>query len=817
LELVDGRVIALWFGDLEYRHVAPAAVRERMEGLLARGEVCDPLVGHFEYCLDVPLGRSEAFRMVLRSWAERSLRARFVLNRAVSVHRGRFGGMPGSLATGLPSRFLYAGAGFDGLLGKLEREGSVVADDLNEREQAALARWVYRGVAVEEVELGGEQRGSVAPCWRSLLATPAGAREVLRGEALWCGGEEDRLVPVFGALEEGFGVFRVQELERASKALVLCNCYVPVDEYASLARRLKRLQVDWVAVMCFPGYSVLVRGVGNSDGYCLQCSLRALHGGAYSRCCDVQGFVFERDVQVARGHLSGLHIESVAMTVAGAMVGLLPEDVVVVRSWFEGRGARVEAFRRGMHCEVCEEARPVLERVESVEEEEEGWCDEEELLSLVGLFGGVCAPVREERFCWDSEGEWAFVAVGSPIRRAVSAYSLFSNRGSSSGKGLSFRQARLGAIAEAVERAAAHWSYHGWRCVLRAECTLAKGVGVVSPRVLSCFLDGQFEEREALNAMGYVHCTVPVRYGMEDEERPIWWIAAERVGREERVYVPASYVLWGVPREVDVGEGDGCPYYCGCGSSGLAAARDIGTARLKAVLEVVERDAVALWWYRACRRATVQVDGCGHWWLGQAVRRFADAGRELKLVDVSTFAQLPVVVAVSSLMEADREGSFDVVLSSGCGFSYEEAGIRAVGENLQLLDPRGRSAFRGEGRLADIRAWKARCAAPFAGLRFGAAGDIEEMEGRVAPLGDELGEGRLERVVRLLEGEGLECAFVDLGVKRLGLAVARAVVPGLCHPWHHLGHVRLREEGVLSRVGVGDAGVLERDSIPVFF
>ena len=137
------------------------------------------------------------------------------------------------------------------------------------------------------------------------------------------------------------------------------------------------------------------------------------------------------------------------------------------------------------------------------------------------------------------------------------------------------------------------------------------------------------------------------------------------------VMVPAQhlYLDWAVEfGETPIYEAD---------SSGCAAGTSFPDAADRALLECVERDACAAWWYgRQSRRhlALTVLRGAAPrlmWWLESRYRRTL-------LIDISSDIDLPVIAAAS----AEPDGRF-VAIGTAAAWTVQQAAISAVTEMVQ--------------------------------------------------------------------------------------------------------------------------------------
>jgi ribosomal protein S12 methylthiotransferase accessory factor YcaO len=120
------------------------------------------------------------------------------------------------------------------------------------------------------------------------------------------------------------------------------------------------------------------------------------------------------------------------------------------------------------------------------------------------------------------------------------------------------------------------------------------------------------------------------------------------------------------------------PLHYDADSNGCAAGLTWGFALKGALLECIERDAVAIWWYgRQCRAhfPSSFLDAIVPrvaWWL--ATRK-----RVYRLIDVTTEVGVPVVVAVSH-----NEDGHEIAMGSAAGIDTRQAAVSAVTEMVQM-------------------------------------------------------------------------------------------------------------------------------------
>jgi ribosomal protein S12 methylthiotransferase accessory factor len=241
------------------------------------------------------------------------------------------------------------------------------------------------------------------------------------------------------------------------------------------------------------------------------------------------------------------------------------------------------------------------------------------------------------------------------------------------------------------------------------------------------------------------------------------WIPARSLTTGQGAMLPADLCIRRVERgETPRGFGSGC-----------AAGESLEHAISSALLELIERDAVALWWIGGRRGAAIAqetLEACGVIAFLEALRQGAAPGRATWLLDITTDLAIPCVAAMS----ADETGSGLV-----CGFSarltLEAAAKAAILELCQMEMARRLVLVKlehgGEAALAETDRRH---------LRRMTAIDVAQcallFPDQPAPDRETVIPSDL---VRHLAGHGIECLLVDLTRKPIAVPVVRTFAPGL--------------------------------------
>jgi bacteriocin biosynthesis cyclodehydratase domain-containing protein len=364
-----------------------------------------------------------------------------------------------------------------------------------------------------------------------------------------------------------------------------------------------------------------------------------------------------------------------------------------------------------------------------------------------------------------------------------STYFLRKNlRGRSGGKGRTDLQARVGAICEAIERYDGVW--RGDEPTRRA--TYAElGPSAIHPEELLLFSDRQYAEREEWNA-GQVasYHIVPERL---DPERPIAWTEAWSLTHERARPVPAAYCWYGHPDLLE-------SFFCAADANGSAAGNTLEEAVLQGLMELIERDSVALWWYNRARRPAFDLDSLEDPYVDVVRRHYRTLDRELWMLDLTSDLGIPAFSAVSYRYGGPVQ---DILMGFGAHLDARTAAMRALTELNQFLPavcerlPDGRTRYWMDD--PDAVAWwqTARLdSEPY--VLADEAQPARRLEDYPALVSDDIAQDVRACVARLGDA-GHEVLVLDQTRPEIELAVVKVMAPGLRHFWRRLGPGRLYE------------------------
>ena len=371
-------------------------------------------------------------------------------------------------------------------------------------------------------------------------------------------------------------------------------------------------------------------------------------------------------------------------------------------------------------------------------------------------------------------------------------------RSASGGKGITLSGARTGALAEALERDSLRTR---GREPVRAE-RMADLEEAIHPNAVQLFSDRQLDRVEQLAALGLdldaattSRRKTPRRFDPGAEHD---WSAVADLRTGKVRWMLASLVWLGWPLRAP-GQPQGC-------SNGAAAGNTLEEALLQGLLELVERDSVALWWYPRCRRPAIDLAAWDDPRIEAALAPQRALGTDVWVLDLTTDLGVPAAAAVAvGLPLAPRTP----LLGYGAHLDPVLAVVRALTELAQMqapvaaLSPGTALEFPGPAESA----WFAEVTASSEPWLVPAGRIAPARSPRYATLAEAIEDlsGRLFR-------RGLEVLWADCTRPDLGLPVVRTWAPGLRHFWNRFAPGRLYD--VPPAIGWCSPGYGEDDLNP---
>ena len=353
-------------------------------------------------------------------------------------------------------------------------------------------------------------------------------------------------------------------------------------------------------------------------------------------------------------------------------------------------------------------------------------------------------------------------------------------RGRSGGKGATLVQARASAICESLERYSG--VFFGDEPRLRGSRT-EMADRMLDFEQLTQYSESQYVSREQWNAAQSSELQfvgVPLA-----ADRPVDWTEAWSLTNGGTKLVPTAYCFYGHPDIADFSQ-----FFCTGDSNGQGAGNTLEEAVMQGLMELVERDGVAVWWYNRLRLPEVDLDSFGSAWIDQIRSEYAGVSREIWALDLTTDVGIPVYAAVSKRVGTDDE---DLIFGLGAHLEPQMAMTRAFSEMNQFLPAARRDPETGELIIWDeaARDWWENSSLE---EDFHLAPDPGAARRTLSDFPDRASEdlaADIRTCVDLLAGVELETFVVDQSRPDIELRVVKVLVPGLRHFWRRLAPGRL--------------------------
>ena len=357
-------------------------------------------------------------------------------------------------------------------------------------------------------------------------------------------------------------------------------------------------------------------------------------------------------------------------------------------------------------------------------------------------------------------------------------------RSNSAGKGKTDMQARASALCEAIER---HSGMFQGDEIRHRSSFAALGKSAIHPNVCMAFSQDQYRHREEWHQGSGRSNWVPVPFdeAAETDWTPLWSLTDHTFK-----YLPTAlcYYDYPLPEDQRFAEAD---------SNGSAAGNSLEEAILQGFMELVERDAVALWWYNRVRRPGVSLESFDEPYFKTLKGHYGSLSRDLWALDITNDLNIPSFVALSR--RTDQEGQA-ITLGFGAHFDARIALLRALTEmNLFLSASESLeqdSQSQRHDRYADLMHWQAH--ATLENQPYLAA-DPDLPHSSCRDYSRQWSDDLLEDIgacVRIAASKNLETLILDQTRPDIGLNVVKVFVPGLRHFWKRHAPGRLYDAPV---------------------
>ncbi|UVS79992.1 TOMM precursor leader peptide-binding protein [Actinokineospora sp. UTMC 2448] len=379
-----------------------------------------------------------------------------------------------------------------------------------------------------------------------------------------------------------------------------------------------------------------------------------------------------------------------------------------------------------------------------------------------------------------------------------------SLRMSNGGKGITPAHAEVSALCESVERYSA--SCHGDEAKVRGSL---RGLGEVAihPNDVMLYDERQYRDRAEWNRR---HSSFQWVCEPFDDDAELDWTPVWSVTHRRHRLLPTALLYFGADGRAP----NGRPMVR-ADSNGNAAGASLEDAVLQGTLELIERDAVAIWWYNRYRAAAVDLDAFADPWLDRVREAHAELGRQIWVLDLTSDLGIPVMVALSRRTDRETE---DIIMGFGAHLDAAIALRRSLSELNQMMPVVVNATPDGRYDIDDPDAvawWRHATIANQPYLRPDLAADPRTPRDYPRLCSSDLADD-IELVRRRLAGQGLDLLVLDQTRPDIGLPVVKVVVPGLRHFWSRFAPGRLYDVPVRLGRRATPADYSELNPMPMF-
>ena len=340
--------------------------------------------------------------------------------------------------------------------------------------------------------------------------------------------------------------------------------------------------------------------------------------------------------------------------------------------------------------------------------------------------------------------------------------------GGSFGKGSTAEQAEASALMEAIERYSGIFQSDEVRVSKRF--TDFEAGEAINPQDVLLFSEAQYDSPDAEPDDSH---PVPSRFdpSAKMEWSPVWSLRDQRFR-----YLPTSLLYFFYGEEDGIYNAD---------SNGCAAGNTVQEAIVQGFLELVERDAYAIWWYNRVQREEVDLSQFDDSYVQDLRSQLGDQGRKLWVLDITSDLGIPTYVAILHWMQNGHE---NIEFGSGAHFDSRIALLRTLTELNQFLSIGLMNGGTGEKPSLDnetplelknypFLVPNGRPAAPIVrGSKFGPLDNTRK---------------QVDACVEIARQAGLDFLVLDQTRPDVETAVVRVIVPGLRHFYRRFGPGRL--------------------------
>jgi len=351
--------------------------------------------------------------------------------------------------------------------------------------------------------------------------------------------------------------------------------------------------------------------------------------------------------------------------------------------------------------------------------------------------------------------------------------------GGSFGKGSTAEQGEASALMEAMERYSG--IYQGDEIRITKRFTDFAPGEAIAPNEVTLYSDAQLREGRTAAAAGeHSHAPPAFDPSAAIEWSPVWSLRDRRFK-----YLPTSLVYF---------------FYRGPGempadSNGCAAGNTLAEAIVQGFLELVERDAYAIWWYNRLQRPAIDLARFDDTYIRDLQARLGEHGRRLWVLDVTNDLKIPTFVAITHWISKGQE---NIEFGSGAHFDARIALLRALTELNQFLGIGLMGGGSGEKNSLDGETPLRLQEYPF----LVPNGEVAAQSAYESKFGNLPAHEQVVACVEVARGLGLDFMVLDQTRADIEVPVVRVIVPGMRHFYKRFAPGRLYDVPV--KLGLRD-------------
>lgn len=339
-------------------------------------------------------------------------------------------------------------------------------------------------------------------------------------------------------------------------------------------------------------------------------------------------------------------------------------------------------------------------------------------------------------------------------------------RGRSGGKGKTDVQSKASGFCEAIERYSGTFQGYEFK---HKNSFRNLGNKAIHPNDCMLFSEEQYKNRNLWNSNCDQNQKIPEPF---DAECEIDWTPVWSLTHQTWKYLPTAYCYYGYP--------SGNKPFCIVHSNGCAAGNTLEEAILQGFLELVERDAVSIWWYNRLEKPGVNLDSFQEPYFLELKDYYYSINRSLVVLDITSDLNIPTFAAISARLDQQVE---DIIYGFGSHFDSKIAITRAVTEVNQSLplvlaiNPDGSTKYSTNSEIA--LSWLKNATlenqpylVPQNNVKFREYSDYAQI------IKNDLKEDVMT-CVEIAKQKGMEVLVLDQTRPDIGLNVVRVIVPGM--------------------------------------